>query len=202
MIIDQFLSSSEDKWNRISGLVLFLPHGYEGQGPEHSSARLERFLQLCAEDNMQVCNFSSSGQMFHALRRQMVRKWRKPLVIMTPEELAADAQLVHPTVRAGRGSSFQRLIPDTTGQRRRRHARDGLLPARSTTTSTRGAHEDKRGDVAILRVEQLYPFPEAALVKATAALPQPRRGLLGARGAAATWAHGSFVRDRIGAGAR
>jgi 2-oxoglutarate dehydrogenase E1 component len=91
VIIDQFITSSEDKWRRLSGLVMLLPHGFEGQGPEHSSARLERFLQACAEDNIQVAQPHDAGQMFHLLRMQVLRPWRKPLVVMTPKSLLRSA---------------------------------------------------------------------------------------------------------------
>ncbi len=111
VVINQFISSAEDKWQRLSGLVLLLPHGFEGQGPEHSSARLERFLQLCAEDNMQVCNLTTPAQMFHALRRQVVSLWRKPLVVMTPKSLLRHKQAVSTLIELSEGS-FQRVIPD------------------------------------------------------------------------------------------
>src|SRR6185369_6206090 len=113
VIIDQFISSAESKWQRPSGLVMLLPHGYEGQGPEHSSERLERFLQLCAEDNMQVCNLTTPAQFFHALRRQVVRPWRKPLVVMTPKSLLRHKGAVS-TLEELSAGEFQRLIPDAT----------------------------------------------------------------------------------------
>jgi 2-oxoglutarate dehydrogenase E1 component len=164
VIIDQFVSSSEDKWNRLSGLVLFLPHGFEGQGPEHSSARLERFLQLCAEDNIQVCNLSTPAQMFHALRRQALRRWRKPLVIMTPKSLLRTRASFSSLDEIERGH-FHRVIDDATndpGSITRIIVCTGkiyydLLAARQ---------ERQRHDVALVRVEQLYPFPKDSLAQA------------------------------------
>src|SRR6202040_3240571 len=112
VIIDQFLSSGEAKWLRMSGLVLLLPHGYEGQGPEHSSARLERYLQLCAEDNMQVAYPSTPAQHFHILRRQMKRTFRKPLVIMTPKSLLRNPEVASPLAQMGPGTSFHRILEE------------------------------------------------------------------------------------------
>jgi 2-oxoglutarate dehydrogenase E1 component len=164
VIIDQFLSSSEDKWNRISGLVLFLPHGYEGQGPEHSSARLERFLQLAAEDNMQVCNFTTPAQLFHALRRQIHRSWRKPLVVMTPKSLLRTRQSFSP-LRDFTEGSFQRMIDDDEvdpEKVQRIMCCSGKVYYDLVNTRT----ERQRDDVAIIRVEQLYPFPAEAMTRA------------------------------------
>jgi len=159
VIIDQFIVSAEDKWLRLSGLVLLLPHGYEGQGPEHSSARIERFLQLSASDNIQVCNLTTPAQLFHALRRQVLRPWRKPLVIFTPKSLLRHKEAVSTTKDLAEGA-FQRVIPDNetdptkvkrvllcTGK-----VYYDLLEARRTL---------KREDVAIVRLEQLYPLNEA-----------------------------------------
>ncbi len=112
-IIDQFISSGETKWLRMSGLVMLLPHGYEGQGREHSSARLERYLQLCAEENMQVVNCTSPANYFHALRRQMRRKYRKPLIVMTPKSLLRHKHAVSSLEDFGPGSSFHRVLFDT-----------------------------------------------------------------------------------------
>ncbi|MCX4243797.1 2-oxoglutarate dehydrogenase E1 component [Paraliomyxa miuraensis] len=164
VIIDQFISSSEDKWNRISGLTMFLPHGYEGQGPEHSSARLERFLQLCAEDNMQVCNFSTPAQMFHALRRQIVRKWRKPLVIMTPKSLLRTRASFSPLSELYEGS-FRRMIDDDAVDPKKVR-RVMLCTGKVYYDLVEARQTRERDDVAIVRVEQLYPFPADGLARA------------------------------------
>ena len=158
VIIDQFITSGESKWGRACGLVLFLPHGYEGQGPEHSSARLERFLQLCAENNIQVCVPSTPAQMFHMLRRQMLQSFRKPLVVMTPKSLLRHEMSVSSLDELTRGS-FSRVIGEVDelpdAQVRRVVFSSGkvyfdLLKARRAAAIK---------DVALVRVEQLYPFP-------------------------------------------
>ena len=117
VIIDQFLVSAEDKWRRLSGLVLLLPHGLEGSGPEHSSARLERFLMLAAEDNIQIVQPSTPAQYFHVLRRQVLRRWRKPLVVMTPKSLLRHAAVVSPLEDLSTGT-YQRVLPDAQPARR------------------------------------------------------------------------------------
>ena len=163
VVIDQFISSAEDKWLRLSGLVMLLPHGFEGQGPEHSSARLERFLQLCAEDNMQVCNLTPPAQFFHARRRQIVSPWRKPLVVMTPKSLLRHKQAVSTLLDLSDGG-FQRVIPDETIPAAA--ARKILLCSGKVYYDLLAAREAKKiDDVAIVRLEQLYPLPEAELLK-------------------------------------
>jgi 2-oxoglutarate dehydrogenase E1 component len=156
VIIDQFLSSSEDKWHRLSGLVLLLPHGFEGQGPEHSSARLERFLALSAEDNMQVANLTTPAQIFHCLRRQVLRPYRKPLIIMSPKSLLRhpDAASTFEDLSEG---AFQRIIPDRVVDPEK--ARRVILCSGKVyydLLTTRNAA--KRDDIALIRVEQLYPL--------------------------------------------
>ena len=161
VLIDQFISSAEDKWGRLSGLTMLLPHGFEGQGPEHSSARLERFLQLCAEDNIQVCNLSTPANYFHALRRQVLRPWRKPLVIMTPKSLLRHKGAVSTLLDLSDGH-FQKVIPD--GAVDPQQARKVLLCSGKVYYDLVAAREAKKiDDVAIVRVEQLYPLPEAQL---------------------------------------
>jgi 2-oxoglutarate dehydrogenase E1 component len=162
VVIDQFLSSGEAKWGRMCGLVLFLPHGYEGQGPEHSSARLERFLQLCALNNLQVCYPTTPAQMFHMLRRQMKRKTRKPLIVMTPKSMLRNKQSVSGMDELA-GGRFLNLIPDT-------RMADSKKAKRVVVCSGKVYYDlleeaDKRGiaDVALLRAEQLYPFPREEL---------------------------------------
>ncbi len=172
VIVDQFLTSSEDKWHRLSGLTLLLPHGYEGQGPEHSSARPERFLQNSAEDNIQVCNLSTPAQLFHALRRQIVRPWRKPLVIFTPKSLlrvAATSKGPHrpvSTIDDLANETFQRVIPDPSVPPEK--ARKVLLCCGKVYYDL-ALERDARGanDVAIIRLEQLYPLGDE-LVEALA----------------------------------
>jgi 2-oxoglutarate dehydrogenase E1 component len=175
VVVDQFISSGERKWFRMSGLVMLLPHGYEGQGPEHSSARLERYLQLCAEDNMQVCNCTTPANYFHVLRRQVMRDFRKPLILMTPKSLLRHKRATSTLAEMGAESVFHRLLWD-----------DAEAPGPQKTTIKLAPDKDirrvvlcsgkvyydlleereKRGinNVYLLRLEQLYPFPAKALL--------------------------------------
>ncbi|MCB9973519.1 MAG: 2-oxoglutarate dehydrogenase E1 component, partial [Rhodospirillales bacterium] len=174
VMIDQFIASGESKWLRMSGLTLLLPHGYEGQGPEHSSARPERFLQLCAEDNLQVCNITSPANFFHALRRQMVRDFRKPLIVFTPKSLLRHKLAVSSMAEFTGDSTFHRVLWD--------HDRDQLVAdkkIRKVVLCTGKIYYDllqerrdrKTYDVNILRLEQLYPFPDKALQEELKAFP-------------------------------
>ena len=161
VIIDQFLASAEEKWNRLSGLVMLLPHGFEGQGPEHSSARLERFLQLCAEDNMQVIYPTTPAQYFHALRRQVLRPYRKPLIVMTPKSLLRHPLAVSKLEDFEHGG-FRRVIDDqvadTSGIRR------VLLTTGKLYYELVAAREERNAqDVAVVRLEQLYPLDQGEI---------------------------------------
>ena len=172
VVIDQFIASGERKWLRMSGLTLLLPHGYEGQGPEHSSARLERYLQLCAEDNLQVANCSTPANYFHILRRQVMREYRKPLVVMTPKSLLRHKKAVSPLGEMAEGSSFHRVLCDDAEQRR--HTEIRLQPderiRRVVLCSGKVYYDllderEKLGidDVYLLRLEQFYPWPMKSL---------------------------------------
>ena len=174
VVIDQFISSGERKWLRMSGLVLLLPHGYEGQGPEHSSARLERYLQLCAEDNWQIANCTTPANYFHILRRQLHRQFRKPLVLMTPKSLLRHKRVVSTLSQFGPGTSFHRVLwddaqflagqaiklkPDTEIKR--------VVLCSGKVYYDLYEEREKRGldDIYLLRIEQLYPFPARALIQ-------------------------------------
>ena len=165
VVIDQFISSGEQKWGRICGLVLLLPHGYEGQGPEHSSARLERFMQLCAEYNIQVCVPSNAAQIFHLLRRQMLRPIRKPLVVMTPKSLLRHKDAASPLNDLAEGG-FQPLIDEIEPLAPDRVRRVVVCSGKIYYELVARRRELKRKDVAILRLEQLYPFPHERFAEA------------------------------------
>ena len=159
VVIDQFISSGEVKWGRASGLVMMLPHGYEGQGPEHSSARPERFLQLCAENNMQVVQPTTAAQIFHLLRRQMVRQFRKPLVIMTPKSLLRNKDAGSPLTDLAKGS-FQTVIGETDDKIDAKKVKRVVACSGKVYYDLVGARKTRgQTDTAIIRVEQLYPFP-------------------------------------------
>jgi len=158
VIIDQFISSGEAKWERFCGLALFLPHGYEGAGPEHSSARLERFLQLCAESNMQVCVPSTPAQMFHMLRRQMLQPFRKPLIVMTPKSLLRHEMSVSSLEDLTRGS-FARVIDETDELAPAQVRRLVFCSGKVYFDLLKARRKDGIRDVALVRIEQLYPFP-------------------------------------------
>jgi 2-oxoglutarate dehydrogenase E1 component len=175
VVIDQFISSGEMKWLRMSGLVLLLPHGYEGQGPEHSSARLERYLQLCAQDNMQVCVPTTPANYFHMLRRQMHRPFRKPLIVMTPKSLLRHKRATSFLSDMEASNSFHRVLRDQAE----------VVPGATSVTMVKDAEikrvilcsgkvyfdlmeeREKLGEnrIQILRLEQLYPFPDSVLAE-------------------------------------
>ncbi|MBC6402052.1 MAG: 2-oxoglutarate dehydrogenase E1 component [Hyphomonadaceae bacterium] len=173
VMVDQFISSAEQKWLRMSGLVMLLPHGYEGQGPEHSSARLERYLQICAEDNMQVANISTPANYFHALRRQIHRKFRKPLIVMSPKSLLRHKLCVSTLEEMGEGGEFRRVLwddaeykPETSGVKLVGDSgiRRVVLCSGKVYYDLFEAREAAgRDDIYLLRVEQLYPYPDDAL---------------------------------------
>jgi 2-oxoglutarate dehydrogenase E1 component len=171
VIVDQFISSAEQKWGRLSGLTLLLPHGFEGQGPEHSSARLERFLGLAAKDNIQVIVPTTPAQIFHALRRQVRRSWRKPLVVMSPKSLLRLPAAVSSLDELAAGA-FQRVIPDASGTSKH-EARVLLLTSGklyyelAQARAARSLH-----DVHIARLEQLYPVPGRELQPLLAEYPE------------------------------
>ena len=179
VIIDQFLASGETKWLRMSGLVLLLPHGYEGQGPEHSSARIERYLQLCAERNMYVCNLTTPANYFHALRRQLHRNFRKPLIIFEPKSLLRHKLAVSPLADFAEGTRFQYVIPEI----------DAIAPpedVRRVAICSGKVYYDLLQerrlkdikDVALVRLEQIYPFPEIIRQPRPRPIPERRRGLV------------------------
>lgn len=161
VVIDQFIASGEVKWGRVNGITLMLPHGYEGQGPEHSSARLERFMQLSADTNIQVCQPTTASQIFHLLRRQMIRPLRKPLVIMTPKSLLRNKDATSPLAEFTKGT-FQTVIPDLRDLKADKVKRLIVCSGKVYYDLAKKREEKGADDVAIIRVEQLYPFPHKA----------------------------------------
>ena len=162
VVIDQFIASGEVKWGRVNGLTLMLPHGYEGQGPEHSSARLERFMQLAADNNMQIVQPTSASQIFHLLRRQMVRQFRKPLIIFTPKSLLRAKDATSPLIEFTKGEFRTVIGPARTEIEGEKVKRVICCSGKVAYDLIKKRDEKKAGDVAILRVEQLYPFPHKA----------------------------------------
>jgi 2-oxoglutarate dehydrogenase E1 component len=181
VLMDQFIASAEVKWKRSSGLTLFLPHGYEGQGPEHSSARLERFLQLCADDNMQVVYPTTSAQIFHLLRKQVKQRYRKPLVVMTPKSMLRLPAAMSPFGEFT-GGHFRQVLPDPKFVTGRDGGHDASGVTKVLLCSGKIAHEliawrekAETKTTAVVRLEQLYPFPDAALSKVLAQYPKAER---------------------------
>jgi 2-oxoglutarate decarboxylase len=167
VVIDQFVVAAEDKWGQHSGLVLLLPHGYEGQGPEHSSARIERFLVLSAEHNVQVVNCTTAAQYFHVLRRQLAREVRKPLVVFTPKSLLRARQARSPVAGFGPGSAFREVLDDP-GVADPAAVRRVVLASGKVAYDAMARRDQDGLPVAVVRVEQLYPWPEEQVLGAIA----------------------------------
>lgn len=173
VVIDQFISSGEQKWGRLCGLVMLLPHGYEGQGPEHSSARLERFMQLCAQQNIQVCTPTTPAQIFHLLRRQILRKFRKPLIVMTPKSLLRHKLAVSSTADLTNGR-FHNVIPEIDELNEDKVTKIVLCCGKVYYDLLQKRRDASLNHVAIIRIEQLYPFPKKSLVKELAKYPHAK----------------------------
>lgn len=173
VVIDQFISSGEQKWGRLCGLVMMLPHGYEGQGPEHSSARLERFMQLCAQQNIQVCTPTTPAQIFHLLRRQVLRKFRKPLIIMTPKSLLRH-KLAVSQIQELTSGSFQNVIAEIDSISAEKVTQVVLCCGKVYYDLLQKRREEKLEHIAIIRIEQLYPFPKKGLMKELAKYPHAK----------------------------
>ncbi len=174
VIIDQFIAAGESKWLRMSGVVMLLPHGYEGQGPEHSSARLERFLQLCAEDNMQVVNGTTPANYFHVLRRQVRRKIRKPLIVLTPKSLLRHKLAVSRLADFGPGSSFHRVLFDGSGIGPDKGIKRVVVCSGKLYYDLVEARDQQKlhNDIVVIRLEQLYPFPVRPMADDLGRFPQ------------------------------
>jgi 2-oxoglutarate dehydrogenase E1 component len=174
VVVDQFISSGEQKWGRLCGLVMLLPHGYEGQGPEHSSARLERFMQLCAQQNIQVCTPTTPAQIFHLLRRQMLRKFRKPLIIMSPKSLLRHKLAVSTLSDLTQGK-FEMVIGEIDEQKNKDITRVILCCGKVYYDLLQKRRDEHLKHAAIIRIEQLYPFPKAALQTELAKYPNAKQ---------------------------
>jgi 2-oxoglutarate dehydrogenase E1 component len=173
VVIDQFISSGEQKWGRLCGLVMLLPHGYEGQGPEHSSARLERYMQLCAQQNIQVCTPTTPAQIFHLLRRQQIRKFRKPLIVMTPKSLLRH-KLAVSSMNDLTDGEFYTVIPEIDQLDAKKVTRVVLCCGKVYYDLLQKRRDDGLDNVAIIRIEQLYPFPKKALIRELEKYPQAK----------------------------
>ena len=196
VVIDQFISSGESKWLRMNALVLLLPHGYEGQGPEHSSARLERYLQLCAEDNMQVVNCTTPANYFHVLRRQLRRDFRKPLVIMTPKSLLRHKACVSKLEDMGPGTTFHRVLDERDTKVKSGKAKRLVMCSGKVYYDLAAARDEaEQWDTEIIRIEQLYPFPTKALTEVLQATP--KADLVWCQEEPKNMGSWSFVRDFI-----
>ena len=164
MVFDQFLSSGEAKWGRLCGLTILLPHGYEGQGPEHSSARLERFLQLCADHNWQVCVPSTPAQVYNMLRRQAVRPMRRPLIVMSPKSLLRHPLAVSSMEELANGV-FHNVLGEIDEIKPKKVKRVVMCSGKVYYDLLEKRRENEQDDIAIVRIEQLYPFPSAEMQK-------------------------------------
>jgi 2-oxoglutarate dehydrogenase E1 component len=173
IIIDQYIVAAEDKWGQQNGVVMLLPHGFEGQGPEHSSARMERFLQLCAEDNIQVCYPTTAAQYFHMLRRQVRRDFRKPLVVMTPKQPLRMKESRSPIADLVTGS-FEEILDDPTVADKSKVTRIVLCTGK-VAWDVMSERAKRNADFAVVRVEQLYPFPIAGLREIMSRYPNAKQ---------------------------